>query len=173
MRLSSRFQQYFTHEKGHTLRGSIQPVEDSKIYNDDYFAVRQIIRVFSPARPKPGEVIRDTLGQHYLLGELDSRGIYHAYRTYPTNAQLEWTRQETEIDPLTQLEKNLGEPTFLGHLHVLSEVVVREDRGGDIKTREPVTRILTGAKVEMDDFLGGKRVTKINRALGIAVVEVQ
>ena len=166
-----RFGQVFTNEAGFRFTGTLQPVEDMKIYADDYFPVRQILRVFTPVTVRAGDVIRDTLGQRYLLGELDRRDVYEGFRLYPLNRQVEWLRPATGLHPLTG-EPVSGTPTSRGQIWILSEVVSREARGAQIKVSEEVKRILTGADVQLNDLLGGERVVKMQKVLGIKILEV-
>lgn len=166
-----RFGQVFTNEAGFRFTGTLQPVEDMKIYADDYFPVRQILRVFSPNTARPGEVITDSLNQRYLLGEFDKRDVYEGFRLYPTNRQVEWSRPATGRHPLTG-EAVSGPLQAMGHIWVLSEIVSREARGAQVKVSEEVKRILTGADVQLNDLLGGERVVKLHEALGVKVLEV-
>lgn len=173
LRISSYWQTLFRHETGRSFPATLQPVEDMKIYNDDYFQVRQILRVFPPTKGiRAGDVVQENTGVWYLLGEYDHRWNYTSFRAYPCNQQLLWTRMETTVDPLTGLPRGTTAVT-LGEPWVLSEVITREARGGDIKTKEEITRVLTGAPVELNDKLAGRTVMKVTPALGIRVLELQ
>lgn len=173
IRISKRFEQPFLHEQGWTFNATMQPVEDAKIYNDDYFPIRQILRVF-PSEPwvDTGCVIQDVVGQRYILGEYDFRPDYRAFRMYPVNDRMVWTRQSQTADPLTGMKKG-SKVENLGVIWCLSEVIAREARGGDIKTREEIHRVVTGASVELDDSLNNQRVVKLNPSLGVRILEIQ
>lgn len=169
--LTQRFQQVFTNDRGFRFNGTLQPIEDMKIYADDYFPVRQILRVPPPVQVVPGDMVMDGMGDRYLLGEFDDRPAYQSFRCYPVNKLVDWTREVQKIDPLTEEPIGIGSQ-LLGRIWVLSEVVSREARGSQIKTSEEVKRVLAGADVQLMDYLDGERVVKLHDALGIKVIEV-
>lgn len=171
-RQAQNFSEIFNHQEGWRFTASLQPIKDMKIYNDDYFEVRQILRVPDPTRVQPGDCIWQRPDIGYLLGHYEDRpGLYRAFRCYLLTGQAKWERQVTVIDPLTQLPKGAGKED-LGMLHIVSEVVAREERGGDIKVREEVKRVLTGSPVQLNDLINGEKVVKVNETLGIRVLEV-
>lgn len=170
--LHSRFSQTFKHEGGWTFEGTLQPVKDQKIYTDDYFYFRQILRVRPSSTTKAGHVVYDQQGKPYLLGELEETVNYRSFRVYPLNTQTDWKRPETEIDTLTQLPKSRGSLRFMGRIWVLSEMLSRELWSSSITTREDIHRVITGEKVELGDEILGQRVTKVNQSLGVRILEI-
>lgn len=170
-RVGQRFQEIFEHENGFRFHATLQPIRDMKIYSDDYFPIRQILRVYSSSNVHAGDVIQNKLGERFLLGEYDKRDIYTGFRCYPVNMQVRWEREMSNLDPLTGLPKGTGR-TLLGMIWVLSEIVSREERGSHIKTKEDVKRVLTGADVQLNDYLDGEKIVKLNPALGIKQLEV-
>lgn len=172
IRISNVFKETFQHEEGWGFHGTLQPVVDMKIYNDDYFEIRQILRVNQPCLVEPGAVITDRHNQTYILGHYDVRDAYVGFRVYPATHQLEWKRVVKVIDPLTGLERGEHEET-LGSIWCLPETLSRETRGGSIKVREEVKRLLTGSPVQLGDTIGGERVAKVDPTLGVYVLELQ
>lgn len=170
--LSTRFQQKFIHEAGWQFSGTLQPVEDMKIYSDDYFQVRQILRVFSKNGVKAGDVVQDMLGQRYILGEYDLRQHYEGFRMYPVTQSAVWKRETSKVDQLTGLKKSIGLETK-GTIWITGETVSREARGGDILVREEVFRVVTGSAVELGDTLNDHKVIKVHATLGVRVLELQ
>lgn len=173
---SNRFESTLVTETGIPIKGVVQPVQDAKIYPDDYFYHRQILRVRASMPIQAGTVVVDSIGRRYLLGSLDA-GLYgdlHQYTSfqmYQCTNQSVWERESTEVDPLTNLEKSTGLAP-MGTIWTLTETLTRDMSSTNIKTREETKRVLTGAAVELNDVLDTMTVTKINVTHGLRVLEV-
>lgn len=170
---SSRFETPFFNSLGIPYMGVIQPIEDQKLYNDDYFYHRQILRV-EPNLPKlAGQVILDHIGQHFLLGALDTTVHYVSYQMYLCTDIVTWRRETAVVDTLTGLQKSVGEaPVGPGQFWGLVELLNREVSSRNIKAAEETKRVLTGEPVQLNDVVNGMRVKKINMSHGIRVLEV-
>lgn len=172
-----RFQSPFRTETGTSFMGVVQPIEDGKIYPDDYFYHRQILRVHVGDNVKAGDVVYTVDNRRYLLGDLDTglradELLYHSFQMYQCTDQIIWTREVSVIDPLTNLARGTGSQN-LGTLWALKEVLNREGTSREIKPKEELMRILVGAPVKLGDMLGEMRVRKVMSSHGISVVEVQ
>ena len=170
--VAQRFRETFTHQGGWQFNATLQPIRDMKLYADDYFPVRQILRIFYDPGVKAGDIIIEKSGQRYLLGELDLRqGLYTSFRVYPLNQKVMWSREVEVIDSLTGEPRGNGKQN-LGEIWIASEIISREARGSHVLVKEEVKRVLTGSAVKLNDFLGNERVVKANPALGIQMLEV-
>lgn len=172
LKISTRFKQVFTHEDGWQFHASLQPIRDMKIYNDDFFPIRQILRVDYPVGVRSGQVVQESSGQRYLLADYDHReGVYTGFRAIPVNKQVTWTRVEPIIDQLTGEPKG-SRKIEMGNIWAVSELLSRNARGSHILTREEVTRVLVGADVALSDLIDDRVVKEVNSTLGIRVLEV-
>lgn len=173
----SRFETPFYTESGWEFPGVLQPIKDQKIYNDDFFHPRHIIRFRPEYAPAAGSVIMNSIGERFLISELDRAldvggMIYEGFQAYPCNEQLLWQTEQTVLDTLTGLARGTGLSAGIP-IWVLSEVLMRDTPAiAGLATREELKRVVVGHAVELNDRLGGMRVTKVNKALGIRVLEL-
>lgn len=173
--VGARFESTMTSELGLPFKARIQPIEDSKIYPDDFFQTRQIMRIRPHTPIVPGDVV--CIGaQRFLLGALDNAvsgdiPIYTSFQMYPCNKQVTWKRETTIPDPLTRVPRSTGLAS-LGNPWVLMETLVRDVRSSDIRTNEELKRVITGSLVELGDVIDGMVVKKLNITRGVRVLEV-
>lgn len=175
--LGQRFETTLTTEQNIPFKGTIQPIQDTKIYPDDFFYIRQILRVRPEMPAKAGMIIKDPTGQHFILGEMDQAlqrdtHIYTSFVLFPATKLVLWKREETITDPLTGLEKTTGQVHDLDSLWVLIETVNRELSSQTFKTKEEAKRVITGAEVRLNDIVDNHTVRKVNATHGIRVLEI-
>ena len=161
-------------EQGYPIRGTVQPIEDMKIYPDDYNYVRTLFRTRPPFELQAGMVLKDLSGQRHILGTWDvgygAAGIiYRSFVMYPCNVQVAWDRPTTTKDSLTGVPRGKG-ITPLGPIWALKEVLVREAPVNTVQ--EELFRVVVGADVDIQDLIDGKRIRKINMAHGVRILEV-
>jgi hypothetical protein len=171
--MGERFETQFRTPTGLPIKGVLQPLEDGKIYPDDYFYPRQILRVRPHMPVQPGAVLFDPQQRPWLLGELDTQPHYRSFQMYRCTKLVSWQRERSETDTLTGLSKSSGlAPVAPGSFWCLIETLPREAGSTNIKAKEETKRVVTGEAVQMGDIVDGMRVTKINVTHGIRVLEL-
>lgn len=169
---TDRFETTFIREDGVPVRGVLQPVQDQKIYNDDFFENRQLFRVRPEMPVSSGQVLTSSYGVHYILGSRDVTDFYINFQAYPCNKQVVWMREVPELDLLTGLPISTGAPTTLGNIWVVDEQLIKETRSPQMMTKEDVSRIITASQVLVGDIIDDRKVRRVNSAQGIYILEV-
>ncbi len=172
---SGRFEQTFLTEQNLPFAGTIQPLEDVKVYPDDYSHTRTFLRVSPQYTVNAGMVIRTLHNERFIMGDWDhgyenETLIYRSYVLYPVNKLVAWQRPNHQIDILTGEKKGTSAPTLLGNIHVLIETLVREQNVANVL--EETKRVVTGSPVELGDIIDGMKIRKLNSTHGIRVLEV-
>ncbi len=171
-----RFESTLLKESGLPFKGVFQPLQDQKIYADDYYPPRQILRVHPTTPVAAGEVVVGPNLQWFILGALDhalsgDHSIYMSFQLFPVTHTVVWKRDVVQVDPLTKLPRSTGKPATIGTLRVLMETVNREAAAGP-NGREEIKRVVTGAAVELNDMIDGMKVKKLNVSRGIRILEL-
>lgn len=173
--VGQRFEQSLFRADGLQIFGTIQPVEDGKIYPDDFFYVRQILRVRHAMPITSGTVVMTAASEMFILGDLDvgmknDSIMYRSFQMYPVNRTVNWQRSITTLDPLTQQKKGAGLEQ-MGLIPVLIETLPREASSGT-PIKEETKRVVTHREVELGDRVDKMTVRKVNISHGIRTLEI-
>lgn len=172
-----RHESTFRTEAGYPFPGILLPVPERSVPSYDFSENRQILRVRFDCPVDTGAIVLDPAGRRFLLADNDTgaigdRVLYRSHRAFPLNHQAEWAREATILDPLTRLPKGTGKQA-LGPVWVLREVHGRERADNYFKVAEEMHRIITAAPVLLNDLLDGVKIKRVNRVLGVWLVETQ
>lgn len=119
-----------------------------------------------------GQIVRLQGGSNYLVTNHSETADWVTHHLFRCDRQVTWTRLTTTVDPLTQLPK-ASSPTSLGEIWVLWEKMRREFTDLSMRIAQENHLMVTGADVQLDDLIDDMRVKRVNRALGVNVVELQ
>lgn len=120
-----------------------------------------------------GQVVRLQGGDHYLVCDHSATIDWRTHHLFMCDREVDWKRPAEVIDPLTKLKKQSGPPVELGTMWVMWERVRREFTDLNIRIDQETHLVATGAAIEIDDTLAGMKVKRVNRALGVNIVELQ
>lgn len=134
---------------------------------------RRVLRVKATSPVRTGMVVVSPSGEKLLVGEngpSETAGgvLWQSYRMFKVTRQVEWYRRTFAIDPITQLERDIGMQS-MGTPWLVVEPMDRETSDSKLKRSFETTRFLAGADIQADDLLDGHQVTKCDTQLGIRV----
>lgn len=157
---------------GPATRGIIFHPPDQEDPGVEFGTRRLTLRVRPDSLIRTGQVIQCTSGR-FVVADFNVNGDYRNHLLFQVDRLVTWTRLVSEEDPLTGLPRKAGEPENLGKIWVLWQRQRREYMDLPIRANQETTMTVTGSHLEVGDFLDGKRVSRVNLALGIRVVELQ
>lgn len=162
---------------GFPFPGTIMPLGDDGMASYDFSEPRALVRVRATSPVREGMVIVGPDGRRFITAEqdqavLNDKVLYRSLRLFPANRQMKWEREQTIIDPLTQLEKGVGK-VDLGMIWVTNEPVQREPIDLTLRVSEQVFRIITNAPLLENDILDNMRIRRIDHVLGVILAELQ
>jgi len=129
-------------------------------------------------RVKPQSIVKSTDilvfdGSHFLVADHSHNPDYRTHSLFECSQYVPWTRPAGSIHPVTGLETRDDQPTSLGSLWMVWQRQRREFADLPIRINQEVYLSLTGAAVELGDYVGGIRVTRVNHSLGVRILELQ
>jgi hypothetical protein len=132
-------------------------------------------RVLARSLLKPGQVVLLKGGEHYLTTDHSATGDYRVLHLFLTDRQVVWSRKAVTTDILTGLAKATpGDPDPIGNpIWVMWERVRRQFPDTAAHMNVDNNLIATGYPVQLNDFIDGKVVKRVDQALGVWIVEVQ
>lgn len=122
---------------------------------------------------KPGMVLRLPSGDHYLVANHSATFDWVTFHMFRCDRQVTWTRPASTTDPLTGLPRKTGTPSLIGRPWVMWERVRRQFEDLNLRVAQEQHLFATGIDVQIEDLIDDMRVTRINTALGIKIVELQ
>lgn len=143
--------------------------------NFEFSAQKLVVRAQRDSLLSAGMVIQRTkTGDRYLLADHTTTPTYKVFRTLKVTRLVAWTRQITAVDPLTNEVRSDGiVPQSMGSIWVLWDMIRREAPDFGFQVAEEKNLVATGEDVQLDDLLDGQEVKRVNRALGINIIQVQ
>lgn len=176
--IGRRFENDMVRADGFPFKAVVLPLDDSTGVSYDFSEPRLIVRLRHDSSVGSGQVVMDPAGRRLLLGTHDENSIYNEvlYKScvaYILNTEAKWERPtEGETDPLTKLKRGAGR-TPMGTIEALIEPMMRERTDGTIRVRESAYRLVTGAPVELGDFVNDMVVKRLDNLRGIWVGEIE
>lgn len=119
-----------------------------------------------------GLVVRLPSKDHYLVADHSATIDWRTFHLFRCDRQVTWKRPSAATDALTGLPK-AGAPTTMGTPWVMWERMRRELTDLNLRINQEQHLMATGANLQLGDLIDGMRVTRINTALGVKVVELQ
>lgn len=170
--LGEVFETQFWSASGRPFRGVMMPIQDSEVPSYDFSEPRTLMRVRADCPMGVGHVIMDDLDRRWLLATQDATRDWITFKLFPLNAEVRWEREERRRDLLTNRPMAEGR-ICLEHLWVLREQGGRERTDGVIRVAEQTHRIITGAPLQLGDFIDNVQVKRVDSVLGVWLAEVQ
>jgi hypothetical protein len=130
------------------------------------------LRVGRQSLVRAGDVVH-TDGGYFLVATHSNTEDYNNFHLFRCDRQVTWTRPATKLDPVTKQKVADGAPVTMGTPWVMWERNRREYADLPIRFNQETTLSATGSLVQIGDFLNGVRVSRVNEALGIRVLELQ
>lgn len=158
---------------GPASRAIIQRPPDIDRPGAEYSSPSLTMRVAKGSLVQSGQVVRLPGGDHYLVGNHSSTRDWTTHHLFLADRQVVWSRYVKVIDNLTGIERVLPDPQELGTVWVLWEKVRREFTDLNLRIAQQNHLMVTGSDVREDDLIDGKKVIRVNHALGLNVVEIQ
>lgn len=155
------------------VRGVIAEAEQNSLPAYNFAKPRRVFRVQPDSIVRPGMVLLSPAGERLLVGDNGPseswRGVlFRSYRLFAVSKQVKWERRAFAVDPITQLERDLG-LVLLGRPWVVTETTDRELSDPKLKRSFEQMRFVSGAAIQTDDILDGRTVSKSDTQLGITV----
>lgn len=164
----------FTDAFGRTVRGVLRPPPPAGPFFDGGLSPRRML-VVSPNQPlASGAVLEDFEGNRFLCANWSPDGLLgkaHS-RTFvmiAITADLSWTRLTTAVEPISGQTVKSG-TTALGTVTCAQEFVRRKNDALDIE--EEIYRVLCAEMLQLGDYLGSYRVTRVEKGLGLTYAEI-
>lgn len=134
---------------------------------------RRLLRVEAGVPIDAGIVVRDPEGSTFMLGKhgsSESRGgtLFRSFRMFEATGQFRWEKREKVIDTITMLPKDTGllpQVPLWGCYEPSPEVFDRA-----VRMNFETGRFITNRKVDRDDMIDGRKVTRIDEQLGLYIV---
>lgn len=159
-------------EGGPKSRAILQRPPDIDRPGQEFAYPSPTLRVPPNSLVKSGQVIRTQAGMRYLVADHSATVDWVTHHLFNCDRQVDWATQTVTKDPVTGLEKVRG-TTDPVQIWVMWEKVRREFTDLNIRVNQETHLMLTGEDVKMNDLINGLKVVRVNRALGVNVVEIQ
>lgn len=172
-----RFESTFKTEQGFPFPAALMPISEGSVPSYDFSVPRHILRVRRHCPVVTGAVVLSPDKKRYLLADhdvavSDNEVLYRTHRVFNLNKQTLWQREQTILDPLTQMEKGTGRVT-LQSIWIMDEYVQREEIDLAFRVKETTRKVITGANIRLGDILMDMSVTRIDEVLGVKLIELR
>lgn len=172
-RTSARFDSWLVTDAGLRFRGAIQPLSDGGATTTTYLEPRHAMHTRPDEPVNVRDIIIDAFGQRYLVADHGARaGLQKVFRLFHLTQQMSWRRPFTVTEPITGLERNLGDKE-IGPIWVATEIYGREEVDRGLHIGMDRMRIITGAELTLNDKIDGMMVRRIATTYGVTVAEIQ
>jgi len=172
-----RFDSIMQTDAGFPFRGTIEPLAEGRISNQDLANPRFILRVQRDCPIVTGAIIADPAGRRFLLADQDTSFAYNqieyrSHRLFMMTQKVKWERETTISDTLTGLAKGIGR-ALVDDVWCLIERNQREFADTTMRVKEEVRQVITGAELKLGDMLDDSVVKRIDPYLGVWIAEIQ
>lgn len=156
------------------LTGVISEAQQNSQPSYNFSAPRQVLRVKHQGLLQPGVVVQTPDQTVYLVGyngpsETYRGHLWDSFRLFRATGKSVWKRRTKAIDPVTLLERDNGMQT-LGEVWTTIEQIDRESYDRKIAAAPfEQARFVASANILADDILDGRKVTRSDRQLGLAI----
>lgn len=157
---------------GAKTRGVIQRASDMETPPLDFSAPRLICRVTHNSLLQTGQVVRRRGGQHYIVADCSSTPDYRTHWLIVATRLAVLKKPVSTTDALTNKTKQSGFDSG-NPIWVAWEAVTREAFDRDMRVREELSRVITGAGVDFGDLIDDQMVKRIQPVLGVNLITVQ
>ncbi len=158
---------------GSQFRGTIMPASDQQGSAMDFSSPRLILRVQADALAVTREIIVSPTGEKFIVGDhYAAEPGWRSHRLLKAEQQMAWKRPTQALDAITKLPKAGVAPTDLGLIWVTTEMPRRQFSDPGLKVPIEKMVIVTNSAVKANDTLDGQSVTRINRELGLYILEI-
>ncbi len=136
----------------------------------NFNSARRILRTRPTGPVQPGQIVVARDRTEWLVGEHGlSENDHHYFKLFEIDERLPWARQFKLEDPLTGLAQTEGQEQ-LGTIRGTYER--RVDAIDALGVPEPANVFITNAAVRLHDLVGGRKVERVDRMLGLYIAEV-
>lgn len=155
------------------IRGVMSETDQNSQPSYIFVAPRHVLRVEHPTAFSDGTVIRSPGGDVYLVGYNGPSETWHgtlwkSFRLFRISGQYSWERRTRVQDPITRVDKE-GPVEDKGLIWAVIEPMDREQSDREMRQNFEQARFITNAAVVADDVIDGRRVTKVDRQLGLSI----
>ena len=157
---------------GPTTRARVQRAEDGDRIGAEFALPKTTLRVGRKSIITSGQVVKLKGGELFLVADHSATGEYRTHHLFPTDRHISWQRPRTIINPVSKQKMSDGLDD-LGMIWVMWERTRREFTDLSIRIAQESYLLATGADVQLEDVLDGKRVKRVTLALGVKIVELQ
>lgn len=160
-------------EGGARTRAILQRPPDIDRPGAEYTYPSPTLRVKPDSLIQDGSVIRTQAGVRYLVAGHSATLDWVTHHLFRCDRQVTWARYTSTTDPVTQLQVTPATPTTIGFPWVMWEKVRREFTDLTLRVDQENHLLATGENVQLNDVIEGMTVKRVNRALGVTIVELQ
>jgi hypothetical protein len=156
-----------------TIYGVTEEADQKNPPSYVFASPRLVVRVRGPNLITSGVTLRSPEGVHYLAGyngpsETSQGNLWNSFRLYRATNNVLWQRRVKIIDQVTRLPQDNG-LEVMGNIWVVIEPIAREVLDRRVHTSLEFSNYLATAKVQADDMLNGKQVTRADDELGLRI----
>jgi len=171
---SDRFQEPIQILDGPLSRGVVRALSETKQPNFEFSAEKTILRTRRDSLIQTGHIVeRVHSGLKYLVCDHTLERDYAVKRLLLVDRKVVWKRSTSTLHPLTGKPISSTQPTQIGEMWVLWDMIRREAPDFVMHLAEEKNLVVTGADVQLNDWLDDQQVKRVNKALGVNIVQVQ
>lgn len=162
-------------DKGRSFQGYIGAAPKVTVHFTGLLTPVRLLSVPIGQVFQAGEIVIDRDGIRYLAGNwaassLLGHGVCENFVLFEVHAYVEWTRSVSTVEPISGGRRE-GTPQVLGTIGVLREPLSLQNDSTGIPVQR--FRYLIGPRPQVDDFIEGKRIRRIDFVNGIYYAEAQ
>ncbi|MDH7796428.1 MULTISPECIES: hypothetical protein [unclassified Beijerinckia] len=148
------------------------PLDDGAANTTTFLEPRFVLHTKPKERVSVGQTFTDAQKRTFLLAQHDQRAdLRRSFRLFQMTAKVAWGRMSEVTDLITGLKK--GEKVDpLGNIWVSFELYGREEVDRVLHIGIDRVRVVTGAPVQLNDYVDGKRVSRLTKVFGVSVLEI-
>lgn len=170
-KVGARFYEPIQIVGGPKTRAIVQRPQDGFKPSPEFDHPTTVMRVQRDSLVTPGQIIQTQDGAHFLVANHSPTVDFITYLLLRCDRQVTWQRATKEQDVVTGLDKD-GDILTLGRPWVMWERVRRELTDLTIRISQQNFVFATGEDIKINDLIDGRRVQRVDTALGICVAEV-
>jgi hypothetical protein len=172
-----RFRSLLVRSDGLEFEGTIFPAEEGSVPSYDFSSPRLLLRLDHDAIPQTRDTIFDAFGRAFLMADhgetiIGNTKLYRVHRLFELTHTVPWERNVTVADPLTGLARSTSRQ-LLGNITCQIEMYGRERSDPQMRIKEEVRRLVTGANIQLNDFVDNMVVKRKDLVLGVWLAEIQ
>ncbi len=159
--------------EGGLVRGVLRPPPPAGPFMDGGLTPRRMLVLSQKDPGIAGKILTDLDGYQYLAAYWTGDnllGVQHSktYLLFAITNQEVWSRTGFNVEPISG-QRIATTNNSLGLISVVKEFVRRFNDGLDIE--EEIYRIICAEQLQVGDYLGNFRVTRIEKSLGLTYAE--